>query len=142
MRVASWIVGVAQVVVLSGGLTPARATIGDLAADSALGQTSLTDSVALPIGAGGFRKPPALAIDRSANPNRAYVADTANHRVLGWSNVDALANGAAADIVIGQADFNGWGCNRQAYNFGVPPPPTMSSLCQPSGLAVDASGSL
>lgn len=37
---------------------------------------------------------------------RLFVADTANNRVLGYSSVP-VANGVAADIVLGQSDFTG-----------------------------------
>lgn len=43
--------------------------------------------------------------------NRLIVADTENHRVLIWSQVPT-ASGAAADIVLGQADFQARRPNR------------------------------
>ena len=46
-----------------------------------------------------------MAIDTSATPNRLYVADDDNNRVLGWNDAASFANGAAADLVIGQPDF-------------------------------------
>ena len=38
--------------------------------------------------------------------SRLYVADTTNHRVLVWNSIPTT-NGAAADFVLGQADFAG-----------------------------------
>jgi hypothetical protein len=38
-------------------------------------------------------------------PNRIYVADQVNNRVLGWHNTDSFENGARADLVIGQPGF-------------------------------------
>jgi len=80
---------------------PAQAEIGDSIADGVIGQSRFTDSVALPIGPNGFGVPKGVAIDRSVTPNRVYVADSVYHRVLGWADVDALSNGAPADIVMG-----------------------------------------
>lgn len=126
------------------GVLPAMASaeIGDGLADVALGQSSLTDAVASPIGAASFAKPRGMAIDTSVHPNRAYVSDSVYHRVLGWSDVDAMANGAPADLLIGQPTFDAWGCNGQPWDTGNTPPATLASLCEPTGLAVDAGGNL
>lgn len=121
---------------------PASAEIGDLVADGVIGQSTFDDSVALPIGPQAFGTPKGIAIDRSVTPNRVYVSDSVYHRVLGWADVDALANGAPADIVLGQPDAASWGCNNVVVFDGVPPAPTLSSMCGPAGLAVDASGNL
>ena len=119
-----------------------RAEIGDLAADEVIGESSLFDSAGLAFGPGTFAKPHGIAVDRSVTPNHVYVSDTEHHRVLGWADADALANGAPADLVIGQADMTAFGCNRQAFDGGITPPATLSSLCQPTGLAVDDGGRL
>ena len=121
---------------------PAEAEIGDLDADRVRGQSRLSDATALPIDATSFANPQGVAIDRTASPNRVYVSDSVYHRVLGWSDVDALASGAPADIVIGQPDFAAFGCNRRLAFDGVPLGASASSLCEPLGLAVDASGRL
>ena len=47
----------------------------------------------------------AVAMDSSVVPARLYVADTFNHRILGFSNFAALRNGDFPDLVIGQPDF-------------------------------------
>jgi DNA-binding beta-propeller fold protein YncE len=62
-------------------------------------------------------------------PNRVYVADTANSRVLGWSNISAFTTHAAADIVIGQPNAYTVGCNSGGLSA--------TSLCKPQGVAVD-----
>lgn len=77
----------------------------------------------------------AVAIDRSVSPNRVYVADTANNRVLGWSTVAAFTSHNPADLVIGQTDFFTNTCN----TGGVI---TRTSLCNPRGIAVDSDGNL
>jgi sugar lactone lactonase YvrE len=116
----------------------AEAVIGDFVADGAIDQSNFTDSVALAIGAASIGRPDGIAID-AAN-DRVYVSDALNHRVLRWSNASALTSGAPADLVIGQADFSSYGCNRSPD--GGATPVTLSSLCSPSGLAVDGSGAL
>src|SRR5208282_5355163 len=78
--------------------------------------------------------PSSIAIDASVIPNRLYVADTLNNRVLGWKDVTALSNDEPADLVIGQPDFDSSTCN----NGGV----SASSICGVSQLAVDGSGNL
>ncbi len=75
-----------------------------------------------------------MAIDTSATPNRLYVVDTYNNRVLGWNDVATLTNGEAADLVIGQLDFTS-----HAANTGGESASTLSS---PLGAAVDGSGNL
>jgi sugar lactone lactonase YvrE len=49
--------------------------------------------------------PSGVAVDLSVTPNRLYVVDSFNSRVLGFKDVSAFANGASADLVIGQADL-------------------------------------
>lgn len=39
-------------------------------------------------------KPTVVAIDKSTTPNRLYVADWENSRVLGWKDVTAFSNGS------------------------------------------------
>ena len=82
----------------------------------------------------GVFAPRGVAIDRSAVPSRVYVADTSNHRVLAWANVAAFVDGAPADLVIGQPDFSSSSCNTGGRSA--------TSLCSPSGVAVDAGGNL
>ncbi len=81
-----------------------------------------------------------VAIDTSstATAPHLYVSDPNNHRVLGFKDFRSLAAGAKADIVIGQVDFNSSLCNMT----GNPATPTASSLCYPTGLAVDPKGNL
>jgi sugar lactone lactonase YvrE len=134
-----WVLGLALV-----GATVSRAQgeIGDLVADAVLGEANFTDSVALPIGQPTFAYPRGIAIDRSVTPNRVYVADSSYNRVLGWRDVDALASGAPADIVIGQPDFVSFFCNQNPYVFVPLSTPTLSTLCGPQELAVDGAGNL
>jgi uncharacterized protein (TIGR03437 family) len=78
--------------------------------------------------------PTAVALDKSTNPPSVYVADTSNNRVLGWRYASQLANGAPADIVIGQKDF---------YSTLAQGPSGLTiGFNLPTGLAVDKTGNL
>ena len=98
------------------------------AADLALGQINLSyDTVNL----GGFTalsEPQRSVVDGSGH---LFVADSGNNRVLGWRNVDAVQNGGAADIVIGQPDAFSTSCVV-----------SQTGLCGPIGVAVDSHGNL
>jgi uncharacterized protein (TIGR03437 family) len=86
-------------------------------------------------GAGG------IAIDTSRSPSPVYVADSANHRVLGWRDLRGLREGRRADLVIGQPDFS-----TAIVNFGSPAPEggaaTAAGLNRPAALAIDREGRL
>ena len=71
--------------------------------------------------------PPGIAVD-SVN-GCVYIADSGNNRVLGWKNEAALANGATADIVIGQPDPY----TKTANSGGL----SNSTLSAPTGVATD-----
>jgi len=109
---------------------------GDTIADRVLGQFDFTHNGINIVTAAGVYNPQAVAVDRSVVPNRLYVADTYNRRVLGWKSVDALVNGAPADLVIGQPDF--LTSIPQCANSAV----GRATLCNPIALAVDPSGNL
>ncbi len=80
-----------------------------------------------------LNNPQSVAVDPSSGA--IYVADTQNNRVLGWRNRDAAANGAKADIVIGQRDF-------YSTSFGGPGTALQNGLNQPTAVAVAANGDL
>lgn len=73
-----------------------------------------------------------IAVDASGH---IYVADTSNERVLGWLSATGFSNGAPADLVIGQPDFNSAAINRGG-------PAGANTLWLPEGVAVDAAGNL
>ena len=79
----------------------------------------------------GLATPIAVAIDLSVTPNRLYISDVGNRRVLGYRNLNRLTNGAPADLVIGQANFG-------SREFET----SASGLCKPQGVAVDPRGNL
>jgi hypothetical protein len=105
-------------------------------ADLVIGQNGFTtDNFNLPAtNASTFNDAEFVALDTSVVPNRLYVADVGNNRVLGWKDVTAISNDSPADLVIGQPDFVSSACN----NGGV----SAASLCGGDGVAVDGSGNL
>jgi uncharacterized protein (TIGR03437 family) len=83
-----------------------------------------------------FYLPQSVAIDKSTNPPRIYVADTVNNRVLAWGNSAAISKGTPADIVVGQLDL-------QSTRPGGPSYPGQSTgLTSPTAVGVDAQGNL
>ncbi len=109
----------------------------DTTADLVLGQLDFTHQFENLTDAQGLFGPRAVAIDTSVSPNRVYVADYSNSRVLGWNDAASFTNGAPADLVIGQPDFISYFCNG-ASGTAV----SASSLCFPEGVAVDGLGNL
>jgi len=100
-----------------------------------LGQFDFTHNSPNSVDAGAFSAPSGVAVDKSGvPPNRLYVADSNNHRVLGYLNAATFLSGAPADLVIGQPDFFVGLCNNGGLNA--------SGLCTPKGVAVDAAGNL
>ncbi len=83
--------------------------------------------------------PAGAVLDTSVTPAHLYVADTLNNRILGYKNFTNLQNGQPADLVIGQPDFNRIIVNYPSNNTATP---TVSSLFQPTGLAIDNAGNL
>jgi uncharacterized protein (TIGR03437 family) len=85
-----------------------------------------------------------LAVDSTGAIPHLYVADTGNHRVLGFKDLRSVNAGGKADIVIGQPDMQTAICNYNPMTSsgGDPNQPNQTSLCGPVGLAVDAQGNL
>ena len=69
-----------------------------------------------------------IAIDSSSSPHHLWVADIQNNRVLGYRNAAALSSGQAADLVVGEPNFQDDG---STYYFN-----------RPTGVAVDSGGNL
>jgi sugar lactone lactonase YvrE len=131
--------GLALLLALGGAATlvaTSPSATGDFVADRVLGQFDFVHSGTNITTRQGLFNPFGVAIDRTTVPNRLYVADTLNHRVLAYSSVAALATGALPDMVIGQANFVDQGCNRFAAT------PAADTLCFPAGMAIDTAGNL
>ena len=80
-----------------------------------------------------------IALDTNGTVPHLYVADTFNHRILGFQDARLIKANLPADIVIGQPDFGSALCN---YPTGDQARPSQASLCGPVGLAVDPQGNL
>jgi sugar lactone lactonase YvrE len=135
-RVRLLALGCAVLLILGVWAAIAAVGGGDTTADAVLGQIDFKFRAADLVDARGIAGTAAVALDRSVTPNRLYVADQFNGRVLGWNNAASLANGAPADFVIGQPDFFSTFVNVS------PCPMSAGSLCRPFGLAVDGQGHL
>ena len=99
-------------------------------ADIVLGQPSFTamNNPSTP-SASNMSSVRGIAVDPTTG--KIFVADTNNNRVLRFASADALSNGAAAEIVLGQPDFVSKG-------FGT----TSTTMSSPCGAAVDGYGTL
>ena len=85
-----------------------------------------------------FYGPQGIAFDYSVTPPAVYIADTGNHRVLGWKSSAGLANGVKADVVIGQRDLY----STLPQGPAQPGSTLSTGLFNPVGVAVDARGNL
>ena len=86
------------------------------AADAVLGQANFT-STGSTVSQSGMSVPFAVSVDITG---RLWVADAANHRVLGFDNAHTLSNGASATQVLGQADFVSNGYSASASTLHTP----------------------
>ncbi|MCS7041268.1 MAG: hypothetical protein NZR01_00575 [Bryobacteraceae bacterium] len=94
-----------------------------------------TQRLSLPIG-------PSMAVHYPVNPDEPphlYIADTGNHRVLGFWDARRFQFGQTADLVIGQVGLTRSLVNSPGNN---PNAPTAEGLSLPSSVAVDAEGNL
>ena len=121
------------------GSAPAR-----LVADRVLGKTSFVDASANTPSANRMNNATGVAVDTSVTPNRLWVVDIGNNRVLGFSTT-ALASDASASVVLGQPSFvsgaTNAGINGPLQN-AVTAVASASSMFYPEGLAVDGAGAV
>jgi DNA-binding beta-propeller fold protein YncE len=97
-----------------------------------LGQPDFTHNT-FGVSATAMSYPTGVAIDPTTG--KVFVADMYNSRVLRFASFSALSNGAAAEGVLGQADFTSGSPNRGG---GV----AANTLSGPIGIALDSSGRL
>ena len=76
----------------------------------------------------GIYHAPGVIVDRSSIPNKVYVVDSGNNRILGFDGVDQMDATKPADIVFGQPNMELASCNGD-NNLGFNKNPTASSLC-------------
>ena len=96
-------------------------------ASGVLGQTNFTND-STGTSASKFIGNEHLAVDALGT---LWVADYNNNRVLGFKNAAEKADGANADLVIGQANFTDSSCT-----------PSSTATCGPSDVAIDLEGRL
>ncbi len=131
-----------QIVGGSGDLNPATRVVGQPQFD--VNSLNLVDGRELFMYDQSFHGA-SMAIDRSSTPNRLYVADSQNNRILGFADVRKVGTDVRtlltqpADVIIGQPDRFHTGLN---YPSADPLVPTDQGLSRPSGVAVDAQGNL
>ncbi len=115
-------------------------TAANTVADRELGQPDFVHNTANTPNGAVLNIPGFIAVDASVTPNRLYMSDSGNNRVLGYHSVAALMSGASADLVIGQPDLYSVGCNNSsAVNVGTV---SAATLCNPTGIAVDTAGNV
>jgi len=112
----------------TGAVTPTNG----MAATLVLGQPDFTSSAAA-ITQTGMTAPYGVSVDPTTG--KIFVANYSNNRVLRFASARSLANGAAAEAVLGQADFTHGQANRGGTTAA-------NSLNQPYGLFVDSAGRL
>jgi len=80
--------------------------------------------------------PLGIALDTSVSPPNIYIADSFNHRVLGFKYSTQLVNAAYADVILGQTD--------RFSNLAGGPGTARSAggLNEPTAIAVDSSGNV
>ncbi len=102
------------------------------------------DGRELNIASPGYRGS-AIAVDRNSTPNRLYIADSLNNRVLAFRDVRTVGTDSRtaltkeADLVIGQQDRFHTGINYPSYDALIP---TDQGLFTPSGVSVDSAGNV
>lgn len=97
-----------------------------------LGQSNFTNS-SNGTTASTLRGPFGAAVDPTTG--KLFLADSSNARVLRFSSANALINGSAAEIALGQADLNSGLSNRGGAVAG-------NTLSLPQGVFVDTAGIL
>lgn len=131
-----------------------RGILGDGWADIVIGQPDFTQITPNEVVGNKLFNPGGIAVDRTVQPNRVYVYDAGNNRVLGLTHLGICEAGANveqhctsdsdcsgsicqiqnnrhADIVLGQPTFNSSACNGDSGVQGYPDIPSGSadSLC-------------
>jgi uncharacterized protein (TIGR03437 family) len=104
------------------------------AANKVWGQSDFVSNGANQIKPTSIAFPYKIAIDYSSAPYALYVADAANHRVLGWKDSVRFRNGDPADFVIGQPNLRTGVANVDTQGSSIP---SRTSLSSPEGIAVN-----
>ena len=113
---------------------PVRGVPGDLWADAILGQPDFTEITMNQVVPFKLFNPGAVLVDRGTTPNRAYIWDSGNSRVLGIDLAKCYQEpgSCSADIVIGQPSAYGQSaCNGDSglQRFPLRSPAGPDTLC-------------
>lgn len=114
--------------------TEAQGFSNGQAADLVLGQATFITDASSPTNAWSMKTPTGVAVDPTTG--KVFVAQYGANRVLRYANSDSLANGAPAEVVIGQVNFSASAANQGGGT------PTASTLRNPIGVCVDSRGTL
>lgn len=113
------------------------------------GQKSFTETSRNAVTPKEIYHAPGVVVDRSSTPNKVYVFDSGNNRILGFNGIGFCTNNTSlsctidsdcqggtcqangtkdADIVFGQSDFQSASCNRD-NNLGITKSPAADTFC-------------
>lgn len=134
--------------------SPVRGLLGDWWADIIIGQPGFSQITPNEVVKNKLFNPGGVYVDRSVKPNRVYVYDGGNSRILGLSSLGSCIGGRnaglactadsdcpnsscqidsskSADILIGQLNFNSSSCNGDSsfQHYPNSPMPTKNTLC-------------
>jgi sugar lactone lactonase YvrE len=134
--------------------TPVRGVLGDWWADVVLGQPNFSQITPNEVVGNHLFNPGGVYVDRSTHPNRVYIFDAGNNRILGFSSLGICQDGAnaglactsssdcagatcriqpdrTAEIVLGQPSLISSACNGDSAFQSYPdfPPASARSLC-------------
>ena len=121
-------------------LTPPLTSSASGFSGRVLGQVSFVHNGVDEIDGEGYSTPRGVALDLGASPNRLYIVDSQNSRVLGYADVTALNPLNPADVVVGQPDFVSYYPN--LFDSTNSNDPTAATLAFPTAAVVDSSGNL
>jgi len=116
----------------SGNARVLRYPVGSAGANLVFGQIDGAKNAPNLVEQAGLNTPRGIAVDRSVTPNRLWVVDSANHRVLGFTNAAAFASGQAAAMVLGQVNYTNY-----TPAFASP-----STFNWPTDVTVDSAGNI
>ena len=116
---------------------PVRGLEGDLWADVVLGVSGFGENVPYHPTRHGVYNPGGVLIDKTVQPNRMYIADCSNNRIVGFESTSPKDG---ADIVFGQPDFNSSSGNgdscAQLFPYGRPAGAATLCLMLPTQISV------
>jgi hypothetical protein len=141
--------------------SPVRGVVGDWWADLIIGQPDFSQITPNEVVGNKLFNPGGVYVDRSTIPNRVYVYDAGNSRVLGFSSMGTCAGGnnqgqactsesdcpgssceiredRTADVVLGQPSPNSSACNGDSAYQDYPeiPLPSEQTLCGMRAISV------